>query len=490
MSTYIPVELASRFIKFGSNTFIQKDGIFTHPEQVSIGNDVFIRAPYRIQTRNRLFGEEEGSAAKISIGDGCQINMGLSIDIEYNLTLRKDVLIDSHVTMTDHGEIERSPTSRYKEGVLLEEGCWIGANSIIQGPLRVGFGSVVKAGSIVTGDVPDYAVVAGVPAEIVSLYVPSLNCWVKVSSAGEARRLLDERRKQPLLSICIPTYNRADYLEHCLNCILSQVRGNELIEIIVSDNASTDRTPALLSRLAEEYENFSFTRNSSNTGADLNIFKVMNQGNGTFIKLQGDDDFFVEETILPLLNLVYNHQDCGVIYVNVRGDDRVVHKGHGLSNFVSATSIYGTFISSIFLRRADLEALEEPADLFMSSCFNQLYLQYAILERNPNYCIWNRSLFTYAGLSSDDYNFGEIVFSSFPSILKHFVGRGLSLEEFSTQKYLVLMTYALPWFKVILETKAVADTDGFEEIYSDHYREEPYYQDGLKLMAEIRANWG
>jgi glycosyltransferase involved in cell wall biosynthesis len=48
--------------------------------------------------------------------------------------------------------------------------------------------------------------------------------------------------KEILLSICIPTYNRATYLKICLDSIMQQMHTDYPIEIIVSDNFSTDNT--------------------------------------------------------------------------------------------------------------------------------------------------------------------------------------------------------------------------------------------------------
>jgi chloramphenicol O-acetyltransferase type B len=50
--------------------------------------------------------------------------------------------------------------------VVIAPRCWIGSHAIIFDGVRVGEGSVVAAGAVVTEDVPDFAVVGGVPARI------------------------------------------------------------------------------------------------------------------------------------------------------------------------------------------------------------------------------------------------------------------------------------------------------------------------------------
>jgi acetyltransferase-like isoleucine patch superfamily enzyme len=51
--------------------------------------------------------------------------------------------------------------------IVLKRNCWIGANSVILSGVTVGVNSVVAAGSVVTKDVPDDTVVAGVPARVI-----------------------------------------------------------------------------------------------------------------------------------------------------------------------------------------------------------------------------------------------------------------------------------------------------------------------------------
>lgn len=464
--------------------------LFITPEQIALGNGIFIRAPYQFDV---VPGETESPV--IIVGDGCQINLGLRITAKNKVRLERNVLIGPHVYISDEVNLkfdfitdELIPNSNVGEArgqVIIGEGAWIGANAILQGDIRIGHGSVVKANSVVLSHVPDYCVVSGSPAKIVQIYEPSSCNWINVSSVEQINELLTARRLHPLLSICIPTYNRVHHLEHCLDSIFSQIGSNELIEIIVSDNASTDATPEIANRYAARYSNMKYVRNTENIGADPNIYQVMKLARGKFVKLQGDDDFYVEGTLLPLLNVLHEHGDCGVIHIYVRNGDGRIWTGEGMSAYLDATSIYAAFITSTILRREDLEKLEEP-DLFIHSSFNQLYLQYAILENNPQFCIMNSSMFTYAGISSDAYNFGEVVFRSYQSILKHFVGRGLTLDDLIQEKRRTLYGYAIPWFRQIITTKMIANTDRFEEIYTEHYRDEPYYEEALAIIASIR----
>ncbi len=64
--------------------------------------------------------------------------------------------------------------------IVIEDDCWIAANSVITSGVTVGKHSVVAAGAIVTKNVPPYSVVAGNPAKPIKKYDFILNEWVKI----------------------------------------------------------------------------------------------------------------------------------------------------------------------------------------------------------------------------------------------------------------------------------------------------------------------
>ncbi|OAS19056.1 glycosyltransferase [Paenibacillus oryzisoli] len=478
MTTYISPELASQFHKFGSHTFIQKGGHFEHPDQISLGNSVFMRAPYVFNT----VSPRAENSPKIVIGDGCQFNLGVSVIADNHIELERNVLIGPNVTLTDTSNNNRVLSGHMRIG----EGSWIGANAIVKGPLTIGKGAVVKPNSVVTSNVPDYCVVAGDPAQITQIYLPDIGHWVDIPPHSEAEHFVNYRKQHPLLSICIPTYNRASHLEHCLTSIFSQIGTCDLVEVIVSDNASTDSTPALMNRYLELYPNLTYICNEENIGPDRNIYHVMNQANGKFVKLQGDDDFYVDGTLMPLIHVLHMHGDCGVVHINVRNGNGRVQVHEGMSAFLELTSIYATFITSTILRREELKRIKDPAH-FIDSSFNQVYLQYAILMENPKFCIMNANMYTYAGISSDSYNFGEIIFRSYQSILSYFIDKGLTIDQLRSEKKRTLYEYAIPWYRRIIETRMIANVERFEDIYTEHYQDEPYYHEALAIIRSIQS---
>jgi len=56
---------------------------------------------------------------------------------------------------------------QHYQKVIIENDVWIGANSVIMPGVKVGNGAIIGANAVVTKDVPDYAIVGGVPAKII-----------------------------------------------------------------------------------------------------------------------------------------------------------------------------------------------------------------------------------------------------------------------------------------------------------------------------------
>jgi len=120
-----------------------------------------------------------------------------------------------------------------------------------------------------------------------------------------------------LLSICIPTYNRKNYLERCLRKIEECSVGSENeIQICVSDNASSDGTYEILKKMAAKSRvSILINRNERNLGFDGNIMTVIDMAQGEWIWLCGDDDYLYSPNFPKMLEFLRDCRDKDVFII-------------------------------------------------------------------------------------------------------------------------------------------------------------------------------
>ena len=92
---------------------------------------------------------------------------------------------------------------------------------------------------------------------------------------------------KPLLSICIPTYNRCNILKVVLENYAADPDFDDNVELVISDNASSDATEMLCSGYAARFPNIRYYRNQENI-RDLNFVHVLDLGQGAYLKLFND----------------------------------------------------------------------------------------------------------------------------------------------------------------------------------------------------------
>lgn len=112
-----------------------------------------------------------GTANKLSIGSGCRINENVYIE---QAEIGRDVLIAPNVSILSRMhkfECTDIPISRqgYKkeQKVLIGDDVWLGRSVIVMPGVAIGKGAIVGAGSVVTKNIPEFAIVGGVPAKII-----------------------------------------------------------------------------------------------------------------------------------------------------------------------------------------------------------------------------------------------------------------------------------------------------------------------------------
>ena len=119
-----------------------------------------------------------------------------------------------------------------------------------------------------------------------------------------------------ILSICIPTFNRAAHLRNCLSsliqCGLSKLSE---VQICISDNCSTDTTKQVVVE-AEKVLTIKYQANQSNVGIARNFLEVVQMADGEFVWMLGDDDLLMPGACERIIDLIYTHAQVDYFYVN------------------------------------------------------------------------------------------------------------------------------------------------------------------------------
>jgi acetyltransferase-like isoleucine patch superfamily enzyme len=137
-----------------------------------LGDDVLVDGKCGI-----TFGSRFGGRPALTIGDHSGIGHGCSFTVGKGITIGRHCRVGRGVVMFDSSghpsdparrQAGAPPTADDVRPIVIRDNVWIGVNSLIFPGVTIGEGSVVSAGSVVTGDVPPYTVVAGNPARKVA----------------------------------------------------------------------------------------------------------------------------------------------------------------------------------------------------------------------------------------------------------------------------------------------------------------------------------
>jgi glycosyltransferase involved in cell wall biosynthesis len=200
------------------------------------------------------------------------------------------------------------------------------------------------------------------------------------------------------LSIVIPTYNRSNLLEYTLEAIINQCSSNSLknsIEIIVSDNDSTDNTKEVVEKIDQKFRwGIQYFKNEENIG-DLNFIYSLSKAKGEFIWLFADDDLLEGGAIVNILNNLNSKTDLYILNYSIWDDS--------FCNIIRQFRY--PFVSNFTLQKRD-KVLSKfgiglqfiSANIFSRRLYERLNLQKCMLLKNDN----NMHLYMiYSGLNVD-----------------------------------------------------------------------------------------
>jgi glycosyltransferase involved in cell wall biosynthesis len=144
----------------------------------------------------------------------------------------------------------------------------------------------------------------------------------------------------PLVTIGIPTYNRANrYLKQALQSAVDQTYPN--IEIIVSDNCSTDNTEMVVKSFADS--RIRYFKHTTNIGAAKNFNYCLEQARGVYFLMLHDDDLIDPDFVEICIQRANSRNDIGIIRTGTREIDsqgKVLHETKNMVGDLSTAEFF------------------------------------------------------------------------------------------------------------------------------------------------------
>lgn len=294
---------------------------------------------------------------------------------------------------------------------------------------------------------------------------------------------------QKLLTIAIPTYNRASYLDTCLSHITQQLGGYEaLIEIIVSDNCSSDNTSEIAQSYFNDSIDYRYVKNDDNIGADRNFLQCFSLANGKYVLVFGDDDILLDGALAKIITILQKGE-YGVVYLNSYGFQKdylaeaPATRREGViycqttEQFLKKVNYWITFASGNICNKSLLPHDFDPAKYINTNLVQVYWYLSSILAARQNVYV-SEYLIAAKSANTGGYKLCEVFGKNFSLIFDYFIEKGVPVRYFDIIKRNLILSF-FPNLILILRS----GNTGFK------MNKEDYYNDLKSIFSKYPYFW-
>jgi len=265
-----------------------------------------------------------------------------------------------------------------------------------------------------------------------------------------------------ILSICIPTYNRAECLENTIRSIVNQkvFQTTNEVEIIVSDNCSSDHTANVVNVFKEIYgDKILYFRNEENI-MDKNFEVALSKGNGLFLKLNNDTLRHNADSLNSMLATIKANIDSQSVlfFLNQSLGKRASFSCFNLDDFINKVSYYATWIGAFGIWKKDFDSMKDFSR-YAHLQLTQTDVLYRLISDKNNSFVNNDLLFTVQDVKSKGgYDLLTVFLDNYSYILKEYVNKNAITTD----------TYKLVIKQVLL--KLIRPSLTLSAVYPEKYK--------------------
>lgn len=254
---------------------------------------------------------------------------------------------------------------------------------------------------------------------------------------------------RPVLSICIPTYNKSGYLYFTLKSIVEQdtFKNTNNVEIIISDDASTDFTKEISMIFVNQFpEKIIYSQNDERL-YEKNLEKALSLGNGEVLKLHNDNFTFIDDSLEKIVKQIDQQRVEKFLIFFANGHSLLQRKSicNNLTDLIKATSYLTTNLSGFSIWREDLdEFIEYSQEVFPQLI--QTNVLFKLSSKGRKVLIFNEPVFEIQEESKTKLQCEpELLGSNYLSLLKPYIeSKHLDKNIYNKEKHDLLMHYMIP----------------------------------------------
>jgi abequosyltransferase len=316
---------------------------------------------------------------------------------------------------------------------------------------------------------------------------------------------LTEPARRPLLTVAIPTFNRAGYLQQNLDQLRAELRDVPAgtVEILVSDNCSPDDTPKIVQAAVKHGLAIRYVRNATNLGWGPNFAQCFDLATGKYVILLGDDDVFVDGALARLLRRLAE-RDYGVVVLGSYGYDEdfrteqppargeAKEDSYRDSNeFFVAVGPLMTLISACVINKSLLPGFSIQGYTTGDLAAFPLVL-HAALAAHENLYIRTYMIGS-KRQNSFNYDYGRVFVEEMWGIIDGFAGPGLNARTVRTIEQRMLLSY-YPFYALDIRLHRRGDLKTTRQYFAARFAGRPLYRlwlaPTLELPRPLALAWG
>lgn len=246
----------------------------------------------------------------------------------------------------------------------------------------------------------------------------------------------------PILTIAVPTYNRSSFLDRSLSHIVKQSKTfGSKVELVVSDNCSTDDTEALVVSYIDKGYDIHYVRNAENIGPDANFRQCFELARGKYFLLFSDDDVLLDGSLEKIMVLL-EQEEYGVVYISsyfFRSDyvgERPKRNMKGaivfddIRRFIRKVDVWFTFISGNIVNKSLVDPRLDLGD-FVDTNLQQLSWTFSSLFNSRKNVYYDEYLVAGQAENTGGYRFCEVFGAKMNTVFEIFTHKyGVGREYF------------------------------------------------------------